>query len=252
MKTASKLVLLLAVLAAATPVSLAQYASPIARGARSGAMGGSLSYDAVARGAAVDWRSGYLLAALAERTVRMQLPTGVRGTLLAAYSHCGDAAWHEQQALVAYGMQVAPWLHAAVAARWLQRGIADAHYESRRWLSPSVLLQASLRRTTLTFVAGTRPWDEARPWRWHLQAAYRPSAQWVALAEWEGEERSRLRMGMEYAFDDCWFLRAGMATRPTVATFGVGFRHRRLQIDLAAEVHSALGITPQTSLALWF
>lgn len=252
MKAASKFLLVLAVLAAVAPVSQAQYDSPIAHGARSGAMGGCLSYDAAGRGVAVDWRSGYLLSSLAERTVRLQLPAGARGTVVAAYSHRGDAAWHEQQALVAYGMQVAPWLHAAVAARWLHRGVGDAHYESSAWLAPSVLLQASLHRTTLTLVTGTRPWDETRPWRWHLQAAYRPSAQWVALAEWEGEERSRLRMGLEYVFDNSWYVRAGMATRPTVATFGLGFSHRRLRIDLAAEVHSALGITPLTSLALWF
>ncbi|MBQ8704603.1 MAG: hypothetical protein IJ524_09560 [Bacteroidales bacterium] len=253
MKTAaSKLSLLLAVVAAAVLPAAAQYTSPIARGARSGAMGGSFFYEAGKSGLAADYRSGYLLAALGERGVRVQVATGRRGTALAAYSHHGNAEWHEQQVLLLYGLQASPRLHAAVAARWLHRGVDDAHYESRQWLAPSLLLQAALPGVTLTLVGGTRPWDAARPWRWHVQAAYRPSGQWTAVAEWEGEERSRLRAGVEYVYADSWMLRAGMATRPAVMSFGLGFCRGALRVDLAAEVHSLLGITPQTSLALWF
>lgn len=249
---ASKLSLLLAVLAAAVLPATAQYTSPIARGARSGAMGGSLFYEAGKNGLAADYRSGYLLAAMGERGVRVQVVTGSIGTAMAAYSHCGNAVWHEQQVLLLYGMQASSWLHAAVAARWLHRGVDDAHYESHQWLAPSLLLQATLPGVTLTLVGGTRPWDAVRPWRWHMQAAYSPSRQWTAVAEWEGEERSRLRAGVEYVYADSWMLRAGVATHPVVMTFGLGFCHGALRIDLAAEVHSLLGITPQTSIALWF
>lgn len=195
-----------------------------------------------------------MLDALADKTVRLQMVGGRQGTVLAAWSHRGNSAWHEQQLALGYGMQITTWLHAAVGARLLLRGTDDAHYEHRQWLAPSALLQASWQNTQLTLLAGTRPWDTDRlhPWRIHLQAAYHPLPQWLAIAEWEHEERSRLRIGMEYAYEGCWFLRAGMATHPAVFTFGIGTRQYCFSIDLSVEVHDALGITPQTSLALWF
>ena len=249
---ASKLLLVLAAVAAVVSSAAAQYITPIAQSARSGALGGSLLYFPGEQCVAIDYRRGFMLAALADKTVRLQMAAGARGTALAAYSHHGDAMWHEQQAVVGYGLQAAEWLHVAVAARWLQRGVGDAHYESRQWLAPSALVQTFFGNTSLTLLGGTRPWDSDRPWRWHLQAAYRPLPQWTAVAEWEGEERTRMRLGMEYAYDGSWFLRAGMATRPVVLIFGIGARRRHWSADLAVEVHSVLGITPQTSLSLWF
>ena len=252
MRQPSKALLLLALAVALTVPAAAQYTTPIAQSARSGALGGSFIYDATCSGVTLDYRSGYLLAAMADKTVRLQMAAGTRGTALVAYSHHGNASWHEQQAALAYGMQATPWLHAAVAARWLHRGTGDVHYERHQWLAPSALLQISLGRTTWTMLGGTRPWDDRRPWRWHLQAAYRPLSQWLAIAEVEGEDRTRLRIGMEYAYDGIWFLRAGMATRPVVMTCGIGARCRYGSIDFAVDVHEALGITPQTTLSLWF
>lgn len=248
--TATKFVLLIAVVAALSLPAMAQYTTPIAQSARSGALGGSLLCDFDGGQVAVDWRRGYRLAALADKTLRLQVPVGA-GTAMAAYSHRGTVDYHEQQALAAYVLPLTSVLRAGVAARWLQRGTGDAHYEQRQWLAPSALLQASWQATTLTLLAGTRPWDDNRPWRMHLQAAYRPLPQLLTVAELECEERTRLRLGMEYSYD-CWQLRGGLATQPVVLTFGLGMRRHNFSIDLAVEVHDALGITPQTSLALWF
>ncbi|MBR4739175.1 MAG: hypothetical protein IK058_04135 [Bacteroidales bacterium] len=249
---ANKSFLLLALLVALSLPATAQYVSPVAQGARSGALGGSVMSDDTSRGVALDWRQGFRLTALADKTIRLQLPTGTTGLVMAAYSHRGDVSYHEQQLALGYGIRVSPWLRAAVAARWLHRGTDDAHYIARQWLAPSALLQASLKNTSLTLLAGTRPWDDIRPWRLHLQTAYRPLPQLLTLAELECEERTRLRLAMEYIYEDCWMLRAGMATQPVVLTFGLGVHQRHYSVDLAVEMHDALGITPQISLVLWF
>lgn len=248
--TTKSALLLIAVVAALSLPAMAQYTTPIAQSARSGALGGSLLCDFDGRYVALDWRRGYRLSALDDKTLSLQLPLGA-GTALAAYSHRGTVDYHEQQAMAAYVMPLTNGLRAGMSARWLQRGTSDAHYESRQWLAPSALLQASWQATSLTLLAGTRPWDESRPWRMHLQAAYRPLPQLLTIAELECEERTRMRLGMEYIYD-CWQLRGGMATQPVVLTFGLGMRRPHYSIDLAVEVHSALGITPQTTLALWF
>lgn len=252
MKRLSKLSFLLAAAMALPLLAVAQYDTPIALSARSGALGGSLFYQPDAALASLGYRSGYLLTAMADKSLQLQLPFGKRGTALAAYVHHGDAAWHEQQAVAAYGMWVAEWLHVAVAARWMHRGVDDVHYRSTQWLAPSAVVRASWQHSSLTLLAGSRPWDDAHPWRLHLQASYRPLPRWLAVVELEREECTRLRMGVEYGFDASWFLRAGLATQPLLLTFGAGGRWKNYSADLAVGVHSALGITPQTSLSLWF
>lgn len=248
---ASKLLFLLTVLVAVGSPVAAQFTSPIAQGARSGSLGGSLYYSPAERIVAVDYRRSYMLGTMADKSIRMQMPVW-QGSAFAAYSHRGDVSWHEQQLALGYGMDVTPWLHAAVGARWLSRGTDDAHYEVQQWVSPSVLMQVSLPATLLTLVAGTRPWDDQSPWQMHLQVAYRAMSRWLTVAEIEREEHTRLRLGMEYVIGERWFLRAGMATRPMVPTFGLGIRQKCLSVDFAVEVHNALGLTPQTSLSLWF
>ena len=188
---------------------------------------------------------------MGRRSLDVQLPVG-SGTALAAYCHDGSADYHEQQALAGYALRVAQGVWVGVAARWLHTGISDAHYESRQWLAPSALLRVDVGRSELTLVGGTRPWDDEHLWRLHLQAAYSPMPQLTTLAEVEREECTRLRLGMEYAIDECWMLRAGMATQPVVLTFGAGLRRGMLAIDLAVEAHNTLGLTPSTSLSLWF
>ena len=112
--TATKFVLLIAVVAALSLPAMAQYTTPIAQSARSGALGGSLLCDFDGGQVAVDWRRGYRLAALADKTLRLQVPVGA-GTAMAAYSHRGTVDYHEQQALAAYVLPLTSVLRAGVA-----------------------------------------------------------------------------------------------------------------------------------------
>lgn len=115
-----------------------------------------------------------------------------------------------------------------------------------------MLLAKVGNRTSVNLLAGTRPWDRVHPYRVHLQATYRPLPQLLTIVEAESEDRTRLRIGMEYRYENLCFVRTGFSTSPIAFTFGLGTRQRRYAIDLAVEAHSALGITPQTSLTLWF
>lgn len=254
-KSSNPLVILLivvAVWAVSAPSAAAQFTST-AYDARSGAMGGSLFLPADEGCATLGYRSGYRLQGLADKQLGLWLPLGRRGIVAAAYMHHGTVDYHEQQATAGYQLRVAEWLKVGVAARWLQVGTSDAHYPARQWLAAEAMLQALAGGTALTLLGGTRPWDDAHPWRWHLNMRYTPAGEGYGLvAELEQEELLRLRLGMEYAFRQRWFLRAGMATRPVVMTFGGGVRLKQYSIDLAAEVHSSLGITPHTTLTLWF
>lgn len=57
------------------------------------------------------------------------------------------------------------------------------------------------------------------------------------------------RSGIEYQISDPVFLRAGYASNPDLFSAGVGFSWSQLQLDLAANWHQQLGVSPQLSLA---
>lgn len=215
-------------------------------------MGGCFMVDDTSRRLTVDYRRPYMLAEMAEKGVAVVWPTGGMGILGAAYCRSGGSSYREQRATAGYVLRAAPWLKVAVAAQYLHIGTSDAYYEPRQWLAAAAAVQAMVGgHVSFTLLGGTRPWDGSRPWRAHAQVAYRPVAQVLAVVEAEAEERMRMRLGMEYHYGGVLFFRAGMATNPLTATFGVGVRYRMLSIDIGAETHRALGITPQTSLTLW-
>ena len=244
-------IVLAVALVALCGTSYGQFTST-AHDARSGAMGGCFMPDDTLCRVAVDYSQAYLLAEMADKGVSVVLPTSRIGTFGAVYRHHGGAAYHEQAATAGYGLNVAPWLKAGVAAHYMHVGTDDAYYEARRWLAASALLQAVVgSRVYVTLVAGTRPWDSNSPWRLHGQLAYRPMAQVLTLVELEKEERLRLRAGVEYGYRGTLFFRAGVSTNPMTATVGIGVRISRLSVDVGASVHATLGITPQTTLTLW-
>lgn len=245
------LLLTLAAVIAFVHPAVAQF-SATAPDARSGALGGSALFVPGVRQVDIGYRQQFLMPGMADKQLHLQLPTGSLGTAVARYAHNGNADYHEQQLMLGYALRVNEWLHVGVAGRWLHLGTSDPHYRPQQWLAASALLRASLGRSALTFVAGTRPWDEQQRWRLHLQASYRPASSLLTVFELEQEERLRLRMGMEYRLHEMFYFRVGMASHPTLLTFGFGARWQHYSVDLAAEVHSNLGLTPHTTLTLWF
>ena len=162
-------------------------------------MGGCFMADDTLRRVSVSYSQPYLLADMADKGVSVVWPTSRIGTFGAIYRHYGGAAYHEQTAVVGYGIQVASWLKAGVAAHYMHVGTDDAYYEAQQWLGASAALLAAVgSRVCVTMVAGTRPWAEDSPWRMHVQMAYRPMPQVLTVVEIEKEERMRVRMGMEH------------------------------------------------------
>ena len=246
------MIVLAAVLIALCGTSYGQYYNT-AHSARSSAMGGCFLPDDTVRRLTVDYRRTFMMAEMASKSIEAVWPTGQTGVLGASYCRTGGKDYHEQSSTLGYALRAAPWLNVGVAAHYLHIGTSDAYYETMQWLAASAMVQATVYgRVSFTLLGGTRPWDRNRPWRAHAQMAYRPMRQVLTVVEAESEERVRLRFGMEYCYRELLFFRAGMATNPVSATFGIGVRYRMLGIDIGAETHRVLGITPQTSLTLWF
>lgn len=240
-------------LAAMGTAPVAAQLEQTAHGARSGAMGGVFLPPAEqTRAVQLDYRHGYLATGMADKRLRVAWPIGI-GSVTASYTHHGNLDWHEQGAAAGYLLRATSWMRVGVEAQYLHLGTSDGHYQPQQWLGATAMILAEPGRNTgLNLLAGTRPWDKKHPYRIHLQATYRPLPQLLTVVEAEREERTRLRMGLEYLYEQVCYVRTGFSTAPVTFTFGLGTRQRHYSIDLAVEVHSSLGITPQTSLALWF
>lgn len=221
--------------------------------ARSAAMGGCLVDDGTTRFVAMGYRSGFATAGLSTARLDAAFPLGQRGRLHAGYSHFGDADYAEHQALAAYSMQIGPRVEVGIAAAYCLQAVADGHYRNRHYLAPAAMARISFTpRLQAMGLVGTRPWDEGRPWRLHVGMAYRAVNRLLTLVEVESEERWCLRMGFEYCYRQHFFFRAGLATAPLVLSAGAGIAYGRYLIDISAESHPVLGLTPQISLAVCF
>lgn len=221
--------------------------------ARSGAMGGLVLYRFGERGAGIDYRQEFMTNGMADKAIWLSAPVHGSGQVGVHYSHYGNLDYHEQQLGAGYALRATEWLRIGASARWLHLGSSDSRYRPRQWLAAELLLHMEpSTSTSFEVAAGTRPWDSCARFHLRLGTAYRPVSQLLTALAVEQEDRLRFRLGMEYGYEKHFFVRAGMHTAPVTFCFGLGIRYGHYAFDLAAEVHSVLGITPQTSLVLWF
>ncbi|MBC8173057.1 MAG: hypothetical protein H7X71_04040 [Chitinophagales bacterium] len=88
--------------------------------------------------------------------------------------------------------------------------------------------------------------DEELPALLNIGISYVPSDKVIIAIE--GEQRLdadlRIKTGIEYRIIEQLFLRGGYISNPSLFTCGAGVSLKRLSIDLAAQFHQQLGLTP--------
>ena len=84
-----------------------------------------------------------------------------------------------------------------------------------------------------------------------LGLAYRFTEDFTGQLELEKSSLSsgvRIGGGLEYLLFERFSLRAGAQHRPDILSFGVGYALNRLQVDVAAQMHQALGASLQIGI----
>lgn len=84
-----------------------------------------------------------------------------------------------------------------------------------------------------------------------LGCSYRFTDDFVGQCEVEKDSQVpgvRLGAGFEYTLFERFQLRAGAQSNPNILSFGLGYAIRNLQVDVAAQMHQALGASLQISL----
>jgi len=82
----------------------------------------------------------------------------------------------------------------------------------------------------------------------------KPSANllFVSAIAYCADHPLNIRMGMEYQFRDCFFLRGGVSGKPFRHSAGFGYKNRNFGIDCGFVHHESLGYTPSISTILIF
>ena len=62
-------------------------------------------------------------------------------------------------------------------------------------------------------------------------------------------QKAIFKAGIEYRVVKEFYLRAGIATNPTLSSFGFGVNLKNLKMDLSANYHQVLGISPQLGIS---
>lgn len=194
---------------------------------------------------------GYGLAPLTTARLGASTPLGSLALGSLALAAGGDAAMHELRMGAAFAMQLTPQLALAAEGRFLRLASDDAHYPATGRLAATAAMRwCPSARLLLEGRVGFWPdYDRTAPVAL-VGMAYSALRGLTVVVEGGMDRRPALRAGAEYWLADAIAARMGVAAWPLRASFGIGFRHRSMQLDLSAVRHTVLGYTTDLSIAI--
>ena len=96
--------------------------------------------------------------------------------------------------------------------------------------------------------------NERLPTILRLGADYNFSDKIILAVETEKDisQKAIFKAGLEYKAVKEFYLRLGIATNPTLSSFGFGLNLKNFKIDFSANYHQTLGVVPQLGLTYSF
>lgn len=218
-------------------------------------------------GVGLSIRQNYMLNAMCYKSCFAAVPLSKVGAMGLTYTHFGTTSFNEQKASLAYAMLLGnkrqgKGVALGVRFDYLYMGTSDAHYTPQRAVTFAAGLQMrpaddwcvgfQVLNPAVVPLQGTDGVSASATFR--LGTSYRITTGFLGTIEMEKDlfHQPILRAGMEYGWREMFFVRTGISTSPGCYSFGLGYAHHDYHIDLAAQVHPTLGMTPQLSMAYQF
>lgn len=212
--------------------------------------------------AGVFYQRHYLSEDLAHQGLAFAIPVG-KGTFGVGADRFGYDLYNETRASLAYAMRFGEGLRAAVQLDYLGVQLGNnyggtsaftaelgvqAKLTDELWLGAHLYNpnRAKLDATTESNVT----LDERVPTLLRAGFGWIASSKLTMTAEVEKDidRDERFRFGVEYNPSKVLYLRTGISTAAVQGHFGVGFRLKQMDIDLAVALRSQLGPTPMLNL----
>ena len=184
------------------------------------------------------------------------------GAMSATVLHYGNSDYNEQQTTLAYALPLGRSVSMGVALHYLHSGTSDSYYDPINKLTftmavrycPSNVLAVAFKAYNPAAVFIDRDDSQRIPSIFCLGISYRLMDELLAVSEVEKSlyQQATLRFGLEYTLQEVYFFRVGVNTQPAIYTLGFGLKLKDFTVDIAGQVHSVLGLTPQISIQYKF
>jgi hypothetical protein len=206
------------------------------------------------------YENRFLLKQLSTSAFAAAIPVK-KGAFGLTYTGFGYSAFKETKIGLAYGMALTENFSAGIQLDYLNTRIADI-YGKANALTAEIGFQGKLSKKVI--VAGhiynpnrakmTTYNNEIIPMQIRMGIQYIFSEKVFVLAEAEKSSYSKINLkgGVEYIPAKDVYIRAGGASNPAQASFGVGVNMKGLKCDISSAYHSILGFSPQIGLSFSF
>lgn len=210
--------------------------------------------------AAIYYENRFLLHQLSSRSAALAIPLKT-GTIGISLRNFGYALHHENAYSLSFAKRLSKVFSMGVALDYLHQ----ASSKENQHLAAIAGELGILVKLNKDLILGVHVYNPTRssfrrvkservPTAMKLGINYSFSSKVSFMVETEKEisEKPQFKTGIEYQALPSFYLRAGMSTQPLLSSFGIGLHLNNFQIDLSANFHQDLGITPQIGLNYLF
>ncbi len=179
------------------------------------------------------------------------------GTIGLSVNYFGYGPYNEQKIGLSYARKLFKKMSIGAQFNYLGTRFGDGYYGAAHSFTFEIGI---LAKVTKHFHLAAHAFSPARielpngdalPSIFKLGVAYIPSDKVRITGEMEKDLENPFngRFGVEYHPISILYIRAGVATTPLVASFGLGLNMKGLKIDMAASYHTVLGVSPSLSVS---
>lgn len=206
--------------------------------------------------AGIHYENRFLLKEVSVRAGAFAIPVK-RGTFGLCITNFGYSLYSENKYSISFSKPFGDKLSAGIAMDYLTTQIAEGYGNKNVFVAEIGIQSKPLKDLTIgahvfnpTHTRLADYADERIPTIIRLGANYNLSDKVLLSAETEKDmaQKASFKAGIEYKAVKEFYLRAGISTNSTLSSFGFGLNLNNLKIDLSANYHQTIGISPQLSL----
>jgi hypothetical protein len=180
------------------------------------------------------------------------------GTFGLSVSSFGYSLYSESKVGLAYAMKLSEFFRAGVQLNYHNTHFGEG-YGNINSFTAEVGIQADITEHlsmgahvfNVSFTKMTDYNNERIPTILRIGAQYQVGEKAIVAAEVDKNiyDKASFKAGIEYHVTEILYLRGGVGTEPTLASFGFGLKFNHFVVDLASGYHANLGFSPQISLS---
>lgn len=210
--------------------------------------------------AGIYYENRFMVSDLSLKSAAFALPVK-KGVFGISMNYFGFSLYSESKIGLAYAMQFGEKLSAGIQLDYMNTRIAEGYGNKsvfageigvRAKLTDALTLGAHLFNPSRPVLSSYN--NEKTPAILRFGADYKFSKKVILAIETlkNIDQDPVFKAGLEYQIIEQIFLRAGMATNPSLNTFGIGVKLQNFSFDFASSFNTVLGVSPKVSMMYSF